>query len=378
MATLVFTEGWEHGRTHSYPGSPGAGMSNSTSQHHSGSRSARFYTASAAACSLYYAQTGAFRYKVGRVYVRFAAWPSADIRIIATGIQSLLSHSIYLDVSEHKLQARVGTNELNTCDLALSLDTWYRIDYRFNSNANPNLIDFQVAEGDGAATAATQSSYAQAQAYITSNSIGWIETDTADLYFDDWIMSETSADYPLGPGGVVGLSPNAAGTSSPGSSIYDNGDTLVNDSTNPANVELDDVPMTSTADYIKQTAIGASDYAEVAFADTTESDIKGADAVVLYDSLAADANSAGTKIRDSNGQETTLYEGDMSETTALLKRATIATPSGGWTMAHVNALVGRVGYATNVTSIPCWHSLMIQAAYGITVAANALVQVVNE
>ena len=53
----------------------------------------------------------------------------------------------------------------------------------------------------------------------------------------------------------------------------------------------------------------------------------------------------------------------MSVTTLSYEHKIVLDPSGGWTEAHVNALKGRVGYSTNVTTYPHWQSLLLEVAY---------------
>jgi hypothetical protein len=293
---------------------------------------------------------------VARLYVYVATWPSANTEFL------IGSHfyGLQLTSTSGRIRAYMNGGTFNYLD-GLTTGEWHRIDLRVDSSGATTYIDFQL---DG--TAATQSSSVRASAACTALYTGPGQTCTADIYVDDIVVSATSGDYPLGAGGVVGLSPNAAGTSNPGTGVMrDNGSADVNDSTNPANIELDEVPLGSGVDYIKQIGGASTLYAAVAFDDTAETTIHGAMAFEAYQSAAASpSNSASAKIYDEDGVETAIYTGDMTETSTFYKSVIIPAPSGGWDMAAVNALQGRVGYATDYAPVPYWYGLMIQVAVG--------------
>lgn len=297
-------------------------------------------------------------YLVGRFYFYVASgqWPSLQTCILYGNINPYPCIFLTAGATEKKVGLGYSSTLLQKSGV-ITEDAWHYVDFYFNGSANPWTINASV---DGVPL--TQGTAAYAAALMPGFCSGIYNTCTGTVYFDDLVLSQTSGDYPIGAGGVVGLSPNAAGTSNPGTYIQDNGSVVVNDATNPANVELDDVPFNG-ADYIKQTELDAALYAEVNFADTAQATIHGAQAFLAYSSEAVSANNGQTRIRDSNGQETTVFSGDMSETTMFYKSAIVLTPSGGWTMAHVNALTGRVGYSSDATPDPYWQGLMIQVAY---------------
>jgi hypothetical protein len=370
---LTHIDGWEHGHITGWAYTATNGPAISSSVFRTGAYSARFYKTSSSTCYLQKSITTT-RVFVARVYVRFDAWPNVDEIIYRTSLVAGDAPALRLNVTTSQIEAMFGANVGNACATVLQLNTWYRIDLKFDVTANPSAIDFQV---DG--VAATQSTQAQAATYPANQYFGAYTAGTFDMFMDDLACSITAGDYPIGPGGVVGLSPNAAGTSSPGNYVMDNADDIIDDATNPANVELDDVPMTSATDYIKQTAIDADLYAEVLFADTAEATIHGVSGHVAYRSSGSTpANSAIAKILDSNNQESVIKSGDMSETTQARAGAMVAVPSGGWTMAHVNALRGRVGFASNVDVVPYWDAMMLQVAYAAAAGANPLLKIINE
>src|SRR3990172_4596107 len=138
---------------------------------------------------------------VGRVYIRFASLPSADC--ILADWDSSTNANIWFKASDSKLYARIGTTA-GASGIVVTTGQWYRLDFLWNDTANTS--DLQV---DGVAAG-------QASAAFTVGSPGLIPFGvltavTADVYFDDWLVSTTSGDYPLGAGHVPSYLPNAAG-----------------------------------------------------------------------------------------------------------------------------------------------------------------------
>src|SRR5678816_1434818 len=76
---------------------------------------------------------------------------------------------------------------------------WYRIDVKANWTSNPNLIDWMVNSAPQ-----TQVSVGQAGTTAFSWQVGSPNSTTMDVVFDDIMFSNTSADYPIADGFIVG------------------------------------------------------------------------------------------------------------------------------------------------------------------------------
>jgi len=360
--TPIWIEGFEHGVL----STSGAGIVNAltgaptidSTIKRTGGYSCRFYKTVAATC--YFGKTIAASptYLVGRVYFYFTTLPAANTLLL----KAITAAGGYPRIDFVQASGRIAMSiggvgqQLGP---VLSTGQWYRIDFRMYCGGATRTIDWAIDGVDQ-----TQVSTAVAASTFVSLNIGSEVSTTFDFYVDDIVLSTTTGDYPIGAGGVVGLSPNAAGASNLDTNIEDDGSVDVNDTTNPANIELDDVPFNGS-DYIKQIGGASTLYGAVAFADTAETTIHGAQAFLAYTSAAASpANSASAKIYDEDGVETAIFTGDMSESSAFYKSVICRTPTGGWDTAAVNALQGRVGYATDYAPVPYWQGLMIQVAYG--------------
>lgn len=326
---------------------------------------------SSALCNANKTTSGSPAVMVGSLYVMWHAWPSVQLEFFTLVPSSGNGSWFYLNNTTHKISAQVYGGTAQTYNTALSLDTWYRLDFRLTVSGNPHTIDWAV---DG--NAQTQATYGQAGATISSWVYGNYNTSgSVDVIYDDVVLSYTTGDYPIGAHAVIGLSPNAAGTSNPTPSvtnIQDNSSTTVNDSTNPANVELDEVPFGTTTDFIKQIGGTSSIYAAVGFADTAQTSILGVMAYEAYHSASGSpANSASARVYDGT-TETAIYTGDMSESSVFYKSVIMPNPSGGWTMALVNGIQGRVGFATDYAPVPYWDTLMLEVAYSTAAVAYVL------
>jgi len=341
----------------------GGNVTTSTTYKRTGSRALRFYVSGSAAGAWVNYTTSTLgtskTYEIGSAYVMWHTWPSGDAEIFGASTAAAQNCSIYFDTSEKKIMSSVGSTP-QTNSVVWSLDTWYRIDWKIYCGGTTWTIDVQV---DG--TASTQATSSESTSSFTTAWLGWINSFTGEMFIDDYILSVTGTDtYPIGAHTVVGISPNNGSSSStPGTVIEDDTSTLVDDSTNPAYVELDEVPFGTTTDYIKQDGTGTY-FAETALADITNNTVLGAMGYLAYTSSNTSANSADTRIRDGAGQETSIFTGDMSETSLFYKSKIITTPAAGWSKTTVDALTARVGYATSVGTNPYWQTLMVEVALG--------------
>lgn len=244
----------------------------------------------------------------------------------------------------------------------VSTGQWYGIDVTLDGTNK--TIDWKI---DG--TAQTQFSGWTAAGAVTLMRLGASNATDTFLY-DDVVVTNSGSDYPLGDLKVVGLRPTTDGTySQVGTNVIEDEDGHDIASGNPAYELLDEKPWTTTAndDCIRQYATGTGNYAEVNFADTTYSGIKGALALLQYAASGTTTNEGACIIIDEDTTETTVWgsatsRADYSETSAFYKSVVLPVPSGTWDTAAVNALTARMGYSNNVATYPYWLELMLEVA----------------
>jgi hypothetical protein len=194
---------------------------------------------------------------VGRVYLRFASLPTADTYVLKFSGGEGLRYAI----ADSKLYCHAGAVDGAT-GVSVTTNTWYRLDVRLDKGTFK--LDAQV---DGTALGDVDFS-AGAQ---TTISLGVIETATADIYYDDVILSQTLADYPLGAGEVFHFVPTADGTHNvAGTADFRRTLTATDilNATTTAFQLVDDVPLESGAsvDWITMLAPpNATDYVECIF-----------------------------------------------------------------------------------------------------------------
>lgn len=299
---------------------------------------------------------------VGRFYVRFDSWPTANSSIFeTTGTGPSGQRFIILPTG----QVELGVYEnWISCDTSagpsLTLGQWHQVDLRTTMNSTTWTIEAAI---DGVEITPA-SCIGRPIKTIDVILIGAIGSVNVDQYTDDVAWSSTADDYPIGPGRVEPLTINAAGTHATPASFRDDTAAALTPSTWN---RLDEVPMSPTTDFIEQHTIGATDYAEWLFSDPlTAATARLVKVTVGTHSSSATPNNATTKIirtEDWLGNGPIIHTGDMSGTTIAYRILNIPTPGPGWTQTELNALKLRTGYATNTDSLPAWDNAVAEAEY---------------
>lgn len=300
---------------------------------------------------------------VARFYLYVVSMPAGDITIA------------YPSTTSGDLRVRLGTvssqptirlyDGSTSVDVAsISLNTWVRIDAKWDTSTNPFVLTCSVDGG----TPATLSP-AWAGVATTSWYFGGLSSSTYEIYFDDLVCSQTLGDYPIGAGGIDPLTATSDGTHNSGTVMKNTGGTVIDGTAGKtAYTEVDEIPMDSTADYVQQTGTG-SNYVEVNFDNTSNTSILGVAALLAYKAAGTQADGAGCTIIDEDATETAVWGktgalADYSESSLFYKKVVLPTPAGGWDQGAVNSLKGRMGFgASDVNPVPQWHAIIIEVAY---------------
>lgn len=303
---------------------------------------------------------------VVRVYLRLASLPVANVNELLL-VDAAAGNDLRLgyQASSQKLTLRFGAAAATVASSTVSAGTWYRIDLRLVASTNPRTAAWQI---DGVA----QTAISAAGTASTVSTLRLGSTVAADVFtanYDDVLISATSGDYPIGAGTVEGLRPDGMGANStPGSFRNDDG-TAIDANTYQ---RLDDSPLTSLTDYVRQQTIGASDYIEVTFADTTTSCVVGVSGLVAYHAAGTAADRGKTSVFDG-ATERIVFSGDMSETALRYRSVIVAPAAAPWTPSAVNGLKTRLGYSSDVTPNPYWDGLLLEVATGSSVPGTVTV-----
>jgi hypothetical protein len=367
--TPVLITGFEHGVVSAAGGAPfsaiaGTGLAADTATERSGTYSLRIADPAGAAnnASLPVAAGVA----VVRLYLRFASLPTATVNEVLTGdLAAGNDLRLGYQASPSRLTLRFGNAAVTAGSTTISAGTWYRIDVRLVGNTNPRTAAWQI---DGVA----QTPISRNGSGSTVNRIRLGSTVAADAYtvnYDDVMISATSGDYPIGPGTVVGLRPAAMGTSvGTGSFRHNDGSTISSTTWQ----RLDDDPMSSTADYVRQQTIGTNDYVEVTFDATTSNCVTGVSALLAYHAAGNGTNDGKTSIFDGSTERIVL-DGDMSFTSLRYVDVVVDPAASAWTVGAVNGLRAHVGASSDTNPNPYWDALLLEVATGIYVPGTVTV-----
>jgi hypothetical protein len=260
-------------------------------------------------------------------------------------------------------------SDSGTLTSAISLDTWYRLDAKFDftggatTDAKLDGVDLDQAF-DGGSTLE-----------LRTFRVG-VESSTIKIYYDDIVLTEGDAgDYPINAGNVRAYSPDADGTHS-----FTTGDFKYTDTSNIATsatdvyTYVDEVPLTSNTDYVYQAVVNGGGYLEVAMPTTgLTNSIRAVDAVVRFQTSSGSDANATWRIREG-GSETTIFSGTISASSGnLLHKVMASKPSGGdWTNATLGASTVRYGYSSDISPQPRWQSLLLEVDFRDTVEASGV------
>src|SRR5262245_21929200 len=289
---------------------------------------------------------------VARFAVRLSALPgvNSNLAYVDTATTDLV---FGFDQATQKFQLTQGASSALSAS-TVNAATWYVIDLRYDMRANPILADWRI---NGVA----QTQVSRAAAATTATGFGLGSTVNANIYtanYDDIFVANAATAYPLGDGNVIRLIPDGVGTHNTPVNFSNNDGTAINASSWQ---RLDEIPLGSGSDWVRQTVTGATSYLEFTFGNTNETCISEVSAVLAFHSAGNPANSAKASAFDGS-TESVVFNGDMGGT-ALQYVSAIATPaSAPWSQSTVNGLVARVGYATDTNPNPYWDGIVLEAA----------------
>lgn len=306
--------------------------------------------------------------QVARFYVRLNSLPSEEVRLFLMAKTAGSTNNIYFGYSNTQNKFFVSTGGTYTYSAnTISAGQYYLIDLRGDSSGANTIIDWSIN-----GTSQTQGSVAVTADTQTGWRLGNNDAKTWNANFDDLVISVTSADYPIGPGGTELIKPSADGTHNITTGTLQNqAGADINGSSVFAYSLVNSVPMGDATTYVQQAGASTTEYAEVQFGDiqSTHSAILGAMAVLVYKSASATTNNGGCIVsKDNFSTSTTLWGApgalsDYSESSNFWKSAII---SGVTDDTTVNAIRARMGYASDATPDPYWIDLGVEVGYKVS------------
>ena len=227
---------------------------------------------------------------------------------------------------------------------------WYVIDVRY-SVAGPHTAEWSV--GGAAQGSAVVSGAAD---YLYSTRWGTMAADRFTASYDDVMATGNAGDYPVGDGRVSVLRPD--GATSVGNAMRDNDNTMV-DSTSWA--RLDEVPQTSTVDFIQQTTASSSSYAEIAFEDTADACARAVRGYFSTHSANSKDGNNPKLIFVDGARQSTVRSGNLAANNTLSRDySDTVMPAVDWSQDSLNGLVARFGFATDVKPVPILDGILVE------------------
>ncbi|HEX2086500.1 MAG TPA: hypothetical protein VHF89_12510 [Solirubrobacteraceae bacterium] len=368
VSTPIYLTGVENGRVSNLGSMSWSTVSGAVSPDSTVSRTGAYSLRAAPAGAAAYVQkllvTVSVSYPttaVARFAVRLDSPPSADAELFRFITQSTGGGSVMLRyiAATQKLAMSIrgtsgGTPTVVESSGTVGAGTWYVIDVKYGVAGATHTVDWRVN-----GTAQTQGTAAGAADTVANALFGTGSAATYTARYDDIMITGAGTDYPLGPGGVHLLKPNGMGTSvNPGHFSEDDGTAI------DANTwtRLDDVPGTSTTDYIRQTTASGG-YVELTYENTAHTCIRGVWGRVHFHYAGTNQTNWVKASMFDGTRESVIKDGNWNDNVDTFSRQTtdVVKPlNAPWTQAAVNGLVGRFGFATDVSPPPMLDALLLE------------------
>jgi hypothetical protein len=261
------------------------------------------------------------------------------------------------------IEARAGTGSWQTGP-TLVTNRWYRLDVRYDaSGTTAHVLEWQV-DGNPQPIATWATAGATSSTTIAIGTWQRSAAATTVVRFDDYAVSNTAADWPIGPGAVLGMRPDGAGTSLNPTDFQHDDNGAVSVSTG---LRVDDDPFGSVTDYVKQVNAVAGSYIELTLEDVdTRFTADGVRGVVGFHSLNTNATSGTAAVVRSGSPVNFFNAGTVSVgSTIRFQGGMVSAPGGGWTAATLNGSRTRFGYTGAFgggTNRPYWDAILVEAA----------------
>lgn len=306
-------------------------------------------------------------------YFRLTAQPSVDSAILIVTQDGVADHtlSFAIDTSGQVVAQFAAGGAAQTYATDICDSAWHRLDFSVDMSTTSFTADWAV---DG---------NAQTQATVTGSAVKTINgfrfgstdsADTATVWWDDVVLSETPGDYPLGEYTVKALYPDGDGTSNISGGGFKGNDNGTPTTTWAAYLDAPaggTSPAATPAEYILQVNTAATEYVETTFDDTNGTDtIDMVMGCCWYRSQSTTANNGTLRIVDSGGNTlVNIVSGDLSENaTNLYARIVPSVGGDGWTTSEVDGLKARSGFSSDAAPDPWFVAYILQIA--VPVAAG--------
>jgi hypothetical protein len=233
---------------------------------------------------------------------------------------------------------------------AVTAGAWHVVDVRYTTYGQHTAswsVD-GVAQGSASVSGAAE--------YLYYVRFGTTAADTFSAHYDDVLISPNAGDYPVGDGAIHVLKPN--GSSATSTAIRDNDGTAVDPS---SWARLDEIPATSTADFIQQTSASSTSHATISFQDTAAACARAVRGYLTTHSQATNgANNVKLSVFDG-ARESVIKKGDWAaNNTRSRDYSATALPAADWSQSALNGIVAKFGFSTDVKPVPILDGVLVE------------------
>ena len=253
-----------------------------------------------------------------------------------------------------------GTDRDPQAGPSVQANRWYLLELRVVSSATTWVCDWSV---DGVQYPASVWNFGATDTldYVQVGADG--DTDHV-VHADDWMVSTTATDFPLGPGRTIALTPDGEGTHATAGSFASDAGAL---GASPQ-LRIDELAAWSITDWVSQTVTGATSYLEWTMSNPAErsSSARVVRSTVGFHSSSALGNDGRTKVvraGDTDAAAPIVQTGNMSFTSIQWTGAIVPPPASGWTPSALDQLRMRTGYAVDVSPAPRWEAGLLEVEY---------------
>lgn len=321
---------------------------------------------------------------VGFVAFRFpTSLPSGNVDIVDQWMTTAANDLVIRHrVSDHVLVVcDVFGGDLVAGDVTVVSDTWYLLDWRLNVGGTTHTMDWRI----NGVTQPQWSRSSSAEA-VSQVSLGPVSNAaTATVHYDDWCLSVTTGDYPLGEHKVRLLKPDTTGTATESGTANATStftaNATVGTTFNSANLlsRTSEVPpvIGASADGWAQRTAGATNWANIpltTYALAGGETIAALRAVIIGWAATATTNNVGFRAYNGTTEETFFPLGDpnfSNSTTVPAWLCRLLTPANYDTQAELDAVVMRAGFATDVSPVPGAHFIGAEVAIKVSAGGGA-------
>lgn len=340
----------------------GTGVSIDTATARSGAASLRIDAAGAPGNEWRLWQTVMTRTGSARVAVRLDSLPAADVAqlfALDTAYHAPRSAArVGYDAASGRLKLTLESASGNATTVVASqpavAGAWHVIELAYDVSSATHGARWRV---DGAEQQAASVAAAGAE-WLYRVQLGTNTSDRFAANYDDVMLTTSAGDHPLGDGRVNVLKPNGMGKSAGAANLRDDDGSAIDAL---SWTRLDEIPMTSTLDFIQQIKASSTSYAEITFEDTQATCIRAVRAYYTTHSVASN-NASHAKLSVFDGaREMVVDSGDWAANVAVSRDySNSLMPASGWSQSSVNGLVARFGYSTDVKPVPILDGILLE------------------